>query len=217
MEFYDFYRATPTGHGSTLLTYSDGSPAMAAAGEGLGTLLVCNFSVNELSSNMARQRAFPAWIQDLVKTVGNDDADPEKGNEVGDTIQAEVWKTEMPGNSVLAPSGPPVRTDRELDGTRYRLAVGAAEPGVYRLAEGGAPTAWAVNCPPDESDLRAVDVDLLRARVRGGAPNANFVEGQRDYELLSKGRPLFQYFALGLLALLAVELGLFKLFKRLAA
>ncbi len=217
MEFYDFYRATPTGHGATLLTYSDGSPAMAAAGEGLGTLLLCNFSVNELSSNIARQRAFPAWIQDLVKTVGNEDADPEKGNEVGDTIQAEVWKTDMPGNSVLSPSGQPVRTDRELDVNRYRLSFLASEPGVYHLAEGGAPYAWAVNCPPDESDLRAVDTDLLRQRVSGGAQAANFVEGQRDYELLNKGRPLFQYFALGLLALLAVELGLFKLFKRLAA
>ena len=190
---------------------------MAAAGEGLGTLLVCNFSVNELSSNMARQRAFPAWIQDLVKTVGNEDNDPEKGNEVGDTIQAEVWKTEMPGNSVLSPAGQPVRTDRELDVNRYRLSFVASDPGVYRLAEGDAPYAWAVNCPPDESDLRAVDTDLLRQRVRGGVDQANFVEGRRDYELLNRGRPLFQYFALALLALLAVELGLFKLFKRLAA
>lgn len=217
MEFYDFYRATPTAHGSTLLTYADGSPAMAATGEGLGTLLVCNFSVNELSSNMARQRAFPAWIQDLVKTVGNEETDPEKGNEVGDTIQAEVWKTDMPGTSVLSPSGQPVRTDRELDVNRYRLSFGAPEPGVYRLTEGSAPYVWAVNCPPDESDLRAVDTDLLRQRVSGGAQAANFVEGRSDYELLNKGRPLFQYFALALLVLLAVELGLFKFFKRLAA
>ena len=217
MEFYDFYRATPTGHGSALLTYSDGSPALGMAGEGLGTLLACNFSVNELSSNMARQRAFPAWVQDLVKTLGSEGDDPEKGNEVGDTIQAEVWKTDMPGNSVLSPAGQPVRTDRELDVNRYRLSFAATDPGVYRLAEAGSPYAWAVNCPPDESDLRAVDTDLLRQRVSGGAGAANFVEGTRDYELLNKGRPLFQYFALGLLALLALELGLFKLFKRLAA
>ena len=212
LEFYEYNHATATDHGKALLSYTDGSPALAVSHLGLGTLLLCNFSVNELASNMARQRAFPAWIQDLVKTLGEEDAGP-RGHEVGEEVQDEVWKTEMPDNSVVAPSGQAVRTNRDLDVNRYRISFSAREQGVYKLAEGSTNYAWAVNCPAEESDLRSVDADTLPRRM-AHEEQAHFVEGQRDYLMLSSGRPLFHLFAFAVLALLAVELGLFRLFKR---
>ena len=69
LEFYDYYQASATGAGSVLLAYADESPAMGALHHGQGTLLLLNFSAGELSSNLARQRLFPAWMQDLVKAV----------------------------------------------------------------------------------------------------------------------------------------------------
>ena len=104
LQFYEYYHAAATGSGNVLLTYADGSPAMAVSNAGQGTLLLCNFSVNELASNMARQRAFPAWIQDLVKTLGSEE-NTETEHEIGDQIEGDVWKTEMSEGSVRAPSG----------------------------------------------------------------------------------------------------------------
>jgi aerotolerance regulator-like protein/VWA domain-containing protein len=214
IEFYEFYHALPTGRGNVLLSYADGSPALATANTGLGTLVLCNFSANELSSNIARQRVFPAWIQDLIKCLNSNET-PEKVYEVGDEVRAEVWKSELKNNSVKSPSGQAVRTNRELDVNRYQLSFVANEQGIYRLDEGDTLYAFAVNCPADESDLRSVDVDLLPRRL-GESQQAHFVEGQEDYRFLNTGKPIFHWFVLGMLGLLVAELGLFKLFKHLA-
>jgi hypothetical protein len=215
LEFYEFYHATATDNGKALLSYTDGSPALAVAHLGLGTMLLCNFSVNELASNMARQRAFPAWMQDLVKTLGEEDA-PPKSNEIGDRVSAEIWQTDLVDNSVQAPSGGFVRTDRQLDVNRYHVSFIGQEQGIYRLGSGDNASLWAVNCPADESDLRTVDLAMLPQRL-AQEQQAHFVEGQKDYETLANGLPLFQYLALGVLALFAAELGLFKLFQRSSA
>src|SRR5436305_22319 len=94
MEFYEYYHALPAAQGSVLLSYADGSPALAASHPALGTFLLCNFSVNELASNMARQRAFPAWIQDLVKALDSEET-PDKPLEAGEEIHTDVWQAEM--------------------------------------------------------------------------------------------------------------------------
>jgi hypothetical protein len=215
MEFYAFYHTSAADNGKALLTYTDGSPAMAVSHPGTGTLLACNFSVSELASNLARQRAYPAWIQDLVKTLGEEQA-PPRANEVGDRIYAEVWQTDMPAMTLRAPSGQLVRTERVLDVNRYQISFSAEEQGIYQLAAGDASNAWAINCPADESDLRSVDPGMLPQRL-AHTRQAHFAQGEQDYEMLASGRPVFHYFALGALALLALELGLFKLFNRAAA
>ena len=43
---------------------------------GLGTALLMNFSAGEFSSNLSRQRIFPAWMQDLVKALSTDEPPP---------------------------------------------------------------------------------------------------------------------------------------------
>ena len=49
---------------------------MASLGHGLGTMLLVNFSVSEFSSNLARQKIFPAWIQEMVKAISDDEPPP---------------------------------------------------------------------------------------------------------------------------------------------
>ncbi len=213
MEFYEYYHARPAKEGSVLLTYADGSPALAASHPALGTFLLCNFSVNELASNMARQRAFPAWMQDLVKALDSEET-PEKPLEAGEEVHADVWQTEMKGNAVLAPDGRAIRTSRELDGNRYHVSFVAEQPGIYRLEEAGAPYAFAVNAPAEEADLRSVDLDLLRQRA-GGNERAHFVEGQSDFIALNAGQPLFHFFIFAVLGMLSAEL-LAQLFFRRA-
>src|SRR5947209_10213037 len=112
LEFYDFYNASSTGSGNVLLTYADETPAMASLGHGQGTMLLLNFSVSEFSSNLARQKIFPAWIQELVKAITNDEP-PPSAYVVGENIQTEVWRTDLKDNSFMTPSGRPVAVKRE--------------------------------------------------------------------------------------------------------
>jgi hypothetical protein len=212
LEFYDYYHASSTGAGNILLTYTDESPAMAGMGHGLGTLLLLNFSVSEFSSNLARQRIFPAWMQELVKTISNDEPVPA-AYAIGETIQAEVWRSELRGNEFKSPSGREVALKREALGERYGIAFAPDELGFYTLAAGRLLYAFGVNAHPDEADLRAVDRALLPEQMKEGQ-QAHFLEGQEDYENVVLGKRLFHYFILGGLALLLLEMGFQMLVRR---
>jgi len=215
LQFYEYYSATANRKGNVLLTYADGSPAMAVSHIGMGTLLVCNFSANELASNFARQRIFPAWIQDLVKVLDSEET-PDKAAETGDEIHTEVWESDLKSGSVISPGGKMILTTRELDHGRYRVSFMAEQQGVYRLAEEQTPYAFAVNVPADESDLRSIDLDSLPRRLER-EQTAQFVEGQHDFEALNTGKPLFQYFVLAALGMLLLEAAATALFRRLSA
>jgi hypothetical protein len=214
LEFYDFYHASSTGAGNILLSYADETPAMASLGHGQGTMLLLNFSVSEFSSNLARQKIFPAWIQELVKAISNDEP-PPGAYVIGENIQTEVWRSDLKDNSFLAPSGRPVAVKREALGERYGVSFVPAELGFYTLHSGPALYSFAVNPSPDESDLRQVDKQLLPDTLKEGQ-HAHFVAGQEDYDNLVLGRPVFHYFVFAGLILLILELSVQLLMKRLA-
>jgi hypothetical protein len=215
LEFYDFYHASSTGAGNVLLTYSDETPAMASVGYGLGTMLLLNFSVSEFSSNLARQKIFPAWIQEMVKALSSDEPPPE-AYVVGDSIQSEVWRSDLRESGLVSPSGRPVDVKREPMGERYGISFTPMELGFYTLRSSRGLYSFGVNASPDESDLRQVDKQLLPDSVKEGQ-QAHFIAGQDDYQNLIQGRPVFHYFLLGGLAVLSLELGCQVLIKRWAA
>ncbi len=215
LEFYDFYHASSTGAGNILLTYADETPAMASVGHGLGTMLLLNFSVSEFSSNLARQKIFPAWIQELVKAISSDESPPE-AYIVGENIQTEVWRSDLKDNSFKSPSGRPVEIKREAMGERYGISFVPAELGFYTLRSARSIYSFGVNPSPDESDLRQVDKQLLPDSVKEGQ-QAHFVAGQEDYENLILGRPIFHYFVFAGIILLILELGFQLLIKKLAS
>lgn len=212
LDFYDFYQASSTGAGSILLTYADETPAMASLTYGLGTLLLMNFSVSELSSNLARQRIFPAWIQELIKNLNSDEPVPAS-YVVGDTIQTEVWRNELKDNEFKGPNGEPITVKREVLGERFGVSFAADQLGFYTLATDHPLYAFGVNPSPDEADLRPVDKEMLPTQSTSGT-GGTLVAGQEDYESLVQGQPLFHYFVLAALVLLVVELGFQMLFRR---
>ncbi|EEF63264.1 BatA domain-containing protein [Pedosphaera parvula] len=214
LEFYDFYNASSSGAGNILLSYADETPAMASMTHGLGTMLLVNFSVGEFSSNLARQKIFPAWIQEMVKTISSEEP-PPVSYVVGDNVQTEVWRNDLKENNLRAPSGNPVEIKRELAGERYAISFAPQELGFYTLKQGKTVAAFAVNASPDESDLRQVDKQLLPDSVREGQ-QAHFVAGQADYEDLVKGRPVFQYFVYAGLLFLLLEMAFQLWMRRLA-
>jgi hypothetical protein len=215
LEFYDYYQAGATGAGGVLLAYADGSPAMAALHHGLGTMLLLNFSAGELSSNLARQRIFPAWMQELVKAVSTDEPSPS-AHTIGETLNAEVWRSEMRDQEFRNPSGAPVTVKRELSGERYAVTFTPDQLGFYTLGSPRPLYAFGINTSPDEADLRPIDKDVL-PREFAGEHEAHFVAGAEDFEEVAKGRPLFHWFIFAGLALLLVESGFQFALRRRAA
>ena len=137
LEFYDIYDAGSTGRGQVLLTYADDTPAMASLNHGLGTLLFMNFSVSEFSTNLARQRIFPAWMQEIVKNITSDEPLPSSSL-LGEPITDEVWKSEMEKTPLRKPSGEPLEVKTEAMGERVGISFVPEELGFYLMRGGQA-------------------------------------------------------------------------------
>jgi len=214
LEFYDYYQASASGAGDVLLAYADESPAMGALHHGQGTLLLLNFSAGEISSNLARQRLFPAWMQDLVKAISADEP-PPAAYAIGETLRAEVWRNEMRDQDFVGPSGGPILVKRELNGERYSVTFAPDQLGFYTLGSPRPLYAFGVNTSPEEADLRPIDKEVLPKEF-AAERDAHFVSGSADFEELAKGRPLFHWFILASAGLLALESGFQFLIRRRA-
>ena len=212
LEFYDLYHAAATGSGKVVLTYADGTPALTESAIGLGTLLVCNFSVAEASSNLARQRLFPAWIHEMLLRMGSSGSAAIEPFLVGDSASGETWAAEASGRELTGPDGKPARARSDVLGERMRVTFTTEGTGFYQMpgSDGKDLLAFAVNTDADQSDLRAMDPEVLPDRAGSGHPEASIVGGTTDYSLLLRGRPVFHWFLLAALAFLLIEGVLYK-------
>jgi len=216
LEFYDIYDAAATGTGNVLLTYADDTPAMASFNHGLGTMLFLNFSVSEFSSNLARQRIFPAWMQEIVKNLTSDEPLPVS-SVVGETVTDEIWKSELAANPLRKPSGEPLEVKAEMLGERAGIAFTPDELGFYSMRGTKLLHSYAINPPPDESDLRPIDRALLPEQLSEKGQTGYFVEGHDDFQDLILGRPVFHWFVLAGVGLLLVEIVFQFFIQRTAA
>jgi len=215
LEFYDIYDAAPTGTGNVLLTYADDTPAMASLNHGLGTMLFLNFSVSEFSSNLARQRIFPAWMQEIVKNLTSDEPLPVSSL-VGEPVTDEIWKSELVANPVRKPSGEAADVKAEVLGERLGIAFTPEEPGFYTMRTTRLLHSYAVNPPPDQSDLRPIDRSLLPEQLSEKGQTGFFVQGHEDFENLILGKPIFHWFILAAVFMLLIEVLLQFLLQRAA-
>lgn len=203
LEFYDYYQAGVTSAGGVLLAYADDSPAMAALHHGLGTMLLLNFSASEFSSNLARQRIFPAWMQELVKALDIDEPQPS-AHTIGETLHTEVWRNEMRDQEFKNPTGAAVTVKREPEGERYRITFTPDQLGFYTLGTSRPLYAFGINTSPDEADLRPIDKDALPKEFAAGH-ETYFVAGADDFDELAHGQPIFHWFVLASAAVLLLE------------
>jgi hypothetical protein len=203
LQFYERWQARPQEHGDVLLSYADGTPALAHGAPGIGNLLLCNFSVAEVASNIARQRIFPAWIQELVAQLSEESTAMPR-YESGDVMEAEVWT----GGDFVSPSGQPVAATRSGSGERVTMIVPAAEPGFYPLLDAKKRLAHllAANVPVVETDLRVLDAAITRDQAASdSAAGAAAIGTGVNYEELVHGRPVFHWFLIGALGALLLE------------
>ncbi len=219
LEFYNLYHAAASGSGRILLTYADGTPALTESSIGLGTLLICNFSVAEASSNLARQRLFPAWIHEILLRMNSNGSAALDSYLVGDSAAGEAWAAEAVGRDLLGPGNEVARSRADVTGERVRISFTAEDTGFYHLSGGDGRDllAFAVNTDPDQSDLRTMDPAVLPDRAGTSHSEASYVGTTSDYGTLLRGRPVFHWFLLAALALLFAEGALFKSATRRSA
>ncbi len=200
LEFYDYYQAGATSAGGVLLEYGDGSPAMAALHYGLGTMLLLNFSAGEFSSNLARQRIFPAWMQELVKALSTAEAAALLSYHRRNVADGNLAARNARGSDQSRRSA--CQHETRLAGERGSLAFTPHELGFYTLGSPRPAYAFGVNAATDQSDLRPMDKSLLPAEF-AEHHEAHLVAGGDDYDELARGRPIFHRFVLAALAVLA--------------
>jgi len=213
LEFYDITDASATGAGQILLNYADETPAMASLNHGLGTVLLMNFSVSEFSSNLARQRIFPAWMQEIVKNLSTEEPAPSS-TVIGQTVNDEVWKRDLQKSPLLQPDGTPEAVKMEPLGERVAFSFMPESLGFYSMHSDHLLHAYAVNASPDESDLRPIDRSLLPDQLGERGQHGFFVEGRQDFEDAVKGRQIFHWFIYAGLALLMAEQSFQLLLRR---
>jgi len=208
LEFYAVQRAAHQSEGKSLLSFADGTPAMVEVQAGLGTLLICNFSVDEKASNLARQRLFPAWIHELLRGLDTSSTTASDRFLPGDPRHADAWTSEVAGRDLLNPDGEPVPYQTNLRGERTSISFVPEHVGFYRLP---GPLdrdllAFAVNADTAESDLRTLDPTVLPDRADGqGVAAATAMRPLDSFAELLRGRPAFHWFVLAALLFLILE------------
>jgi hypothetical protein len=178
-------------------------------------MLFLNFSVSEFSSNLARQRIFPAWMQEIVKNLTSEEPVPVS-TQVGEAVTDEVWKSELTAAPLRKPTGETMEVKTEALGERVGIAFTPDELGFYTMRGMKLLHAYAVNPPADESDLRPIDRSLLPDQLSEKGQQGFFVQGHEDFQNLILGKPVFHWFVLAAVAMLLIEI-LFQLFLQRAA
>lgn len=212
LEFYDFYRAAATDSGKIILRYADETPAMAECNIGLGSLVICNFSVAEASSNLARQRLFPVWIHEILLRMNQNNHAMLDPFYVGDTISSQTWVSDAMGRELKNPMGFVHQSTRFFpQGDMMRVTFPTQQSGFYRMP---GPTedllCFAVNVSVEESDLRSMNPSVLPQRAGGHEASTHSSDQSADYAVMLRGRPVYHWFVLGALGILLLEGCLFK-------
>ncbi|WP_269524884.1 vWA domain-containing protein [Coraliomargarita parva] len=213
LEVYDNFAAARTGTGETLLYFDDGSPALSLQEHGLGQILLVNFSPAPEASNLVKQRFFPVWTQSILAAFHGGGSAPIH-YQVGDQIVTEVWREEISHSQFQDPGGQPVSTQVTVTGSRASVSFPANQPGLYQLVNRRQlAEAFAVNLPPEEADLRPVDMSTLPERNNASEAEAFVERVGTDYQTAALGRPVFHWFVAAALACALLEICLQALIR----
>jgi len=203
-----------------LLSFEDGTPALARSPVGMGSLVVCNFSPALAASDLGKYGSFVALTQALVETLTPKDA--------GNTRQHPGMPLNIPGivghdaegdpPRVVGPDGKPI-PDAEFSTRGQTLVVtvrAAEDAGFYRVMQGDHTLALsAVNVDPLESDpRRLVEQDLAERFTTAGARARGADRGTTGGLLDLRGTPLWGWMAGLAMTLLAAEMLVVGYFRR---
>lgn len=198
-------------NGEVLLSYPDGSAAVTLSSVGKGAAVFVNLALTPDGGDFIGSPMFPATLHELLRAL-------RRSSEAREVVPGAAWVLETPtqGEGALSVSGPDgASIDAQViaSGRSARLALPAARlPGVYSVKRGGAIMgAAAVNVDARESDTRPMPLEQIKAAT-GAA--VTVVRGEEDLLLAGKARPLWPQLAAAAAVLLALEMVLLAVWRR---
>ena len=194
-----------------VLAYADGSAAVTLSSVGKGAAVFANLALTPDGGDFIGSPMFPATLHELLRAL-------RRSSEAQAVTPGTAWVLETPTKgegalSVLDPEGAAIETQVIASGRASRLALPAARlPGIYSVKQGGAVVSVAaVNIDARESDTRPIPLEQIKAAT-GAA--VTVVRGEEDLLRAGKARPLWPQLAAAAAALLALEMILLALWRR---
>jgi len=210
----------PAPDSTTLLSYSDGTPALGLRLVGMGRFLLANFSPALEASDLGKYGSFVALVQTLAQQLGAGTAAKEAGSIVGESYRfPQPFRVGPAGGrlTVLGPGNEPVAIATSADADRVTVELQqTALPGFYHLRIGDQPVAVAaLNVDPRESNLERIDRDsLLRCFTESSTRLT--LQTADNWEPLAnlRGRPLWGWCLASTMAFFGIELFFLGYWKR---
>jgi hypothetical protein len=200
-----------------LLSYGNGTPALATRQLGVGQLALANFSPDLESSDLGKYGAFVALTQMLVKNLRIDDQQAQS-NYVGQPLVFEVEPSAPAANlQVSDPRGEDAQASIAVRNDSVMVQLDQPNlPGIYQIRSGNeVVAAFTVNVDPRESDLRTIEADQFKVAV-AQIDGAEGVRATPSWEgaIDLRGRPLWGWFVVFGMAFAATELFLLGWWRR---
>ncbi len=200
-----------------LAGYSDRSAALVLTSSGAGMLAVLNADLGNSSlgsPNSEAAKVLPVLVYELVeRMLGQLQHNP--ATYCGEGVVVPL-PPEAGAGAGLRIVGPAAAEENQLGqlvddagGISLRLSA-AAPPGVYQVQRDGKTVfGLALELPPEESDLRAIEPELFAGRLAGGR-QVQFHEGAQGQD---RRDDVWSWLAIGCVACILGELAALRLFK----
>ncbi|MBN2356232.1 BatA domain-containing protein [candidate division KSB1 bacterium] len=195
-----------------ILSFSSGEPYLFEVRKGQGTILVFTSGFDVKQSDVAFRAIFAPLMHRCAAYLGL------RSQSAGDDLLiGQSWRFRLPSDAINVDLQI-VRPDQEIDRVQPVVTASGAwiqyeecnDPGIYYLSANHFPIAqWAVNLDETESDFRRMDETELNTRYQ--------IQVVQDVEDLTQmlveqrvGKELWYYFLLAVLALLIIEMLLYR-------
>ncbi len=208
--FYKIFLVEPqtTGGATTILSYSNGAPALLEMTCGKGRSMLFTSTFDRDWTDLPVKSIFLPLVQQICRYLTDNLV--EMGP--GEVTVGQEW--EMPllhGDSFLEVLDPKGNVFQPIIKTQPSRAAAVSQtdyPGIYRLRRGEPSTLWAVfavNVDPKESDLSRIDYVQLRDSLGGEGVSLGLPGYVRGPEGLATGVRLWPAMLFTALVLLTME------------
>jgi hypothetical protein len=209
---FDVARDTPH---ETIIAYGNGAPFLAEGGVGAGRVLLFTTALEDSWSDLPVRGIFAPLVNRSVTYLAGRGQSKTQILRVGSDL---VYQPKQVGESALfaveKPDGDQVRVKPDVSAGKYTIRFAETQrAGIYKVLAGERQVAaFAVNPPPEESDLTPADPDELKEITGTGrffvvAKGASLDEVVRQSRY---GRELWRLFLLAALACLLIEMLVFR-------
>jgi len=163
VRFAGYIRSVPREASSVIARFEDGSPALVETGAGKGKLILFTSTFDSFWNDLPLSPVYLPLIRQIVRYLGEHEENAWSVAGQAFTVPA-LEDGSLP--AVDSPSG--ARLTEKTQSSTGDLIVNPRETGFYRIRT-AKNDFRAVNIPPEESDLKKLDVAQFVTELTGGA------------------------------------------------